>query len=134
MANDNAASVSFEGLVGNLLRVGAVDLARLDGFQYVPYEGLAVEVAKIQELKASFFECFWETSGKVAVRTLAFVCFLIGFVFFLAIFLSFVCFLIGFVYLVQEASPDHPSEDNRMSEDRRSPSGNGAAGSSGAQV
>ena len=71
MANDNAASVSFEGLVGNLLRVGAVDLARLDGFQYVPYEGLAVEVAKIQELKAAFFERFWETSGKVAVRTLA---------------------------------------------------------------
>ena len=44
VANDNAASVSFEGLVGNLLRAGAVDLARLDGFHYVPYEGLAVEV------------------------------------------------------------------------------------------
>jgi len=27
IANDNAASVSFEGLVGNLLRAGAVDLA-----------------------------------------------------------------------------------------------------------
>ena len=26
VANDNAASVSFEGLVGNLLRTGAVDL------------------------------------------------------------------------------------------------------------
>ena len=36
VANDNAASVSFKGLVGNLLRAGAVDLARLDGFQYVP--------------------------------------------------------------------------------------------------
>ena len=55
VANDNAASVSFEGFVGNLLRVDAVDLARLDGFQCVPYEGLAVEVEKIQELKASFF-------------------------------------------------------------------------------
>jgi len=32
---------------------------------------LVVEVAKIQELKASFFERFWETSVKVAVRTLA---------------------------------------------------------------
>ena len=27
IANDNAASVSFEGLVGNLLHAGAVDLA-----------------------------------------------------------------------------------------------------------
>ena len=71
VANDNAASVSFEGLVGNLLRAGAVDIARLDGFQYVPYEGLAVEVARIQEVKAAFFEQFWEPSGKVAVRTLA---------------------------------------------------------------
>ena len=83
-------------------------------------------------MKASFFERFWETSGKVAVRTLAAAAAEVGF--FLAIFLSFVCFLIGFVYLVQEASPDCPSEDNRMSEDQRSPSGIGAAGSSGAQV
>ena len=59
------------GLVGNLLRAGAVDLARLEGFQYVPYEGLAEEVAKIQEVKVAFFEQFWEPSGKVAVRTLA---------------------------------------------------------------
>jgi len=29
VANDNAASVSFEGLVGNLLRAGAIDLAKL---------------------------------------------------------------------------------------------------------
>ena len=71
VANDNAASVSFEGLVGNLLRAGVIDLARLDGFQYVPYEGLTVEVARIQEVKAAFFEQFWEPSGKVAVRTLA---------------------------------------------------------------
>ena len=33
IANENAASVSFEGVVGNLLRAGAVDLARLDDFQ-----------------------------------------------------------------------------------------------------
>ena len=71
VANDNAASVSFEGLVGNLLRAAAVDLARLDGFQYVPYEGLAVEVAIVQEVKSVFFEQFWEPSGKVVVRTLA---------------------------------------------------------------
>ena len=70
VANDNAASVSFEGLVGNLLHAGAVDVARLDGFQYVPYEGLTMEVARIQEVKAAFFERFWETSGKVVVRTL----------------------------------------------------------------
>ena len=92
MANDNAASVSFEGLVGNLVRVGAVDLARLDRFQYVPYEGLVVEVAKIQELKASFFERFWETSGKVAVRTLAAAAAEVGL--FSAIFLSFCFFLL----------------------------------------
>ena len=37
VANDNAASVSFEGLVGNLLRAGAIDLAKLqEGFWYVP--------------------------------------------------------------------------------------------------
>ena len=72
VANDNAASVSFEGLVGNLLRVGAVDLSKLEGdFQYVPYEGLSEEVAKIQEVKIAYFERFWEPSGKVAVRTLA---------------------------------------------------------------
>jgi len=71
VANDNADSVSFEGLVGNLLRAGVVDLARLDDFQYVPYEGLAAEVGRIQEVKAAFFERFWESSGKVAVRTLA---------------------------------------------------------------
>ena len=92
-----------------------------------------MEVAKIQELKAAFFERFWETSGKVAVRTLAAAAAEVGL--FSATFrFVFFCFLIGFVYLVQEASPDRPSEDNRMSEDWRSPSGNGAAGSSGAQV
>ena len=37
-------------------------------------------------------------------------------------------------YFVQGSTPDHPSEDNRMSEARRSPSGNDAGGSSGAQV
>jgi len=59
VANDNAASVSFEGLVGNLLRAGAVDLVRLqEGFQYVPYEGLAEEVARIHEVKVAFFEQF----------------------------------------------------------------------------
>ena len=72
VANDNAASVSFEGLVGNLLRVGAVDLSKLEGdFQYVPNEGWSEEVAKIQEVKIAYFERFWEPSGKVAVRTLA---------------------------------------------------------------
>ncbi|XP_039838346.1 uncharacterized protein LOC120698701 [Panicum virgatum] len=109
VANDNAASVSFEGLVGNLLRAGAVDLARLEGFQYVPYEGLAEEVAKIQEVKVALFEQFWEPSGKVAVRTLA-------------------------AAATEGSTPDQPSEDNRMSEARRSPSGNDAGGSSGAQV
>ena len=63
VANDNAASISFEGLVGNLLRVGAVDLSKL--------EGLSEELAKIQEVKIAYFERFWEPSGKVAIRTLA---------------------------------------------------------------
>jgi len=50
--------------------VQAVDPS-VDGFHYLPYKGLAVEVARIQEVKAAFFEQFWETSGKIAVRTLA---------------------------------------------------------------
>ena len=72
VANDNALSVSFKGLVGNLLRAGAVDLSKIEGdFQYVPYEGLSEEVDKIQNVKIAYFERFWEPSGKVAVRTLA---------------------------------------------------------------
>ena len=72
VANDNAASVSFEGLVGNLLRAGAVDLSRLEGgFQYVPYESLSEEVDRIQDVKVAYFEHFWAPSGRVAVRTLA---------------------------------------------------------------
>ena len=68
VANDNTVSISFEGLVGNPLRVSAVDLSKLEGdFQYVPYEGLSEEVAKIQEVKIAYFEHFWEPSGKVAV-------------------------------------------------------------------
>ena len=71
VANDNAASVSFEGLVGNLLHAGAVDLSKIEGdFQYVPYEGLSEEVDRIQNVKIAYFERFWEPSGKVAVRTL----------------------------------------------------------------
>jgi hypothetical protein len=58
VANDNAASVSFEGLVGNLLRAGAVDLVRLqEGFQYVPYEGLAEEVAVAEPPELSRLKC-----------------------------------------------------------------------------
>ena len=59
VANDNAASVSFEGLVGNLLRAGAIDLAKLqEGFRYVPYKDLSEEVARIQDVKVAFFERF----------------------------------------------------------------------------
>jgi hypothetical protein len=65
-------SVSFEGLVGNLLRAGAVDLSKLEGgFQYVPYEGLSEEVSQIQDVKMAYFKRFWEPSGKVDIRTLA---------------------------------------------------------------
>ena len=72
VANDNTASVSFEGLVENLLCAGAVDLSKIEGdFQYVPYEGLSEEVDRIQNVKIAYFECFWEPSGKVVVRTLA---------------------------------------------------------------
>ena len=72
VANDNAASISFEGLVGNLLRAGAVDLSKLEGgFQYVPYKGLSEEINKIHDVKIVYFDRFWEPSGKVAVRTLA---------------------------------------------------------------
>ena len=90
-------------------------------------------MGRIQEVKAAFFERFWETSGKVAVRTLAAAAAEVGLVP-AAFCFFFYLFLIGFVYLVQGATPDRSSEDNRMSEDRRSPSGNVAAGSSGAQV
>ena len=90
-------------------------------------------MGRIQDVKAAFFERFWETSGKVAIRTLAAAAAEVGLV--PATFRFFFClFLIDFVYLVQEATPDRPSEDNRMSDDRRSPSRNDAAGSSGAQV
>ena len=72
VANDNAASVFFEGLVGNLLHASAVDLSKIEGgFQYVPYEGLSEEVNKIQDVKIAYFERFWEPSGRVAVQTLA---------------------------------------------------------------
>ena len=60
VANDNAASVSFEGLIGNLLRAVAIDLAKLqEGFRYVLYEGLSEEVPKIQDVKVAFFERFY---------------------------------------------------------------------------
>ena len=87
-------------------------------------------MGRIQKVKATFFERFWETSGKVVVRTLASAAAEVGLVPVTFLFL----FLIDFVHLVQGATPDRSSEDNRMSEDRRSPSGNDAGGSSGAQV
>ena len=40
-------------------------------FQYVPYESLAEELARIQDVKMAFFEKFWYPSGKDAVRALA---------------------------------------------------------------
>jgi len=135
VANDNAASVSFEGLVVNLLRAGAIDLSKLGGdFQYIPYEGLSEEVARIQEVKVAYFERFWDPSGKVAVRTLATAAAAeVGLIpsshpsFFLCLFLAK-------LFLAQELIPDQPSEDNQTSEVRRSPSGRDAGGSSGAQV
>jgi len=110
VANDNAASISFEGLVGNLLHAGAVDLSKLEGdFQYVPYEGLSEEVAKIQEVKIAYFERFWEPSGKVAVRTLATA--LTG-VSLLSASSAFLVFLLSCgktLLFVQELIPDQPS-------------------------
>ena len=87
---------------------------------------------KIQEVKVAFFKQFWEPSGKVAVRTLAAAATEVGLVL-SAVRFSSVCFF-KFVYSVQGPTPDQPSEDNRMSEDRRYPSGHDAGGSSGAQV
>jgi len=92
-------------------------------FQYVPYEGLSEEVARIQEVKVAYFECFWDPSGKVAVRTLATAAAAeVGLIpsshpsFFLCLFLAK-------LFLAQELIPDQPSEDNQTSEVRRSPSG-----------
>ena len=110
--------------MGNLLRASTIDLSKLGGdFQYVPYEGLSEEVARIQEVKVAYFECFWDPSGKVAVRTLATAAAAeVGLIpsshpsFFL-------CLLLAKLFLAQELIPDQPSEDNQMSEVRRSPSG-----------
>ena len=103
-------------------------------FQYVPYECLSEEVARIQEVKVAYFERFWDPSGKVAVRTLATAAAAeVGLIpsshpsFFLCLFLAK-------IFLAQELIPDQPSEDNQTSEVRRSPSGCDAGGSSGAQV
>ena len=72
IAGDNVASLTFEGLLGNLLWAGSMDLSRLEGdFQFVPYDGLSDEVSKIQDVKAAFFERFWYPSGRDAVRALA---------------------------------------------------------------
>jgi len=122
--------------VGNLLRASAIDLSKLGGdFQYVPYEGLSEEVARIQEVKVAYFERFWDPSGKVAVRTLAAAAAAeVGLIpsshpsFFLCLFFA------KLFRLAQELIPDQPSEDNQTSEVRRSPSGHDADGSSRAQV
>jgi hypothetical protein len=135
VANDNAASVSFEGLVGNLLRAGAVDLSKLEGaFQYVPYEGLSEEVSQIQDVKMAYFERFWEPSGKVVVRTLAAAA--TGVIFSFGLPFVFV-FLLSHgknLLFAQELNVDHPSEVGSMPEAGRSPSGREADGSPRAQV
>ena len=72
ITNENAAAVYFEGLIGNLLRAESLDLLVLEeDFQYVPYEGLSEELAKVQDVKVAFFEKFWGPSGKDVVRALA---------------------------------------------------------------
>jgi len=72
VANGNATSVSFVGLVGNLLWARGLNLSLLEGgFQYVPYEGLSEELVKIQDVKVAFFEKFWEPSGMSVVHALA---------------------------------------------------------------
>ena len=135
VANNNAASVSFEGLIGNLLRAGAVDLTRLlGGFQYVPYEGLSEEVARIQEVKVAFFERFWEPSGKVAVRTLAATAAEVGSFRKILPFEGFVSLAFGKVFFLQETMPSQPSEDGRSPGAGTSPSGREASGTPGAQV
>ena len=112
VANDNTASVSFEGLVGNLLRAGAVDLSKMEGdFQYVPYEGLSEEVDRIQNVKIAYFERFWEPSGKVAVRTLAAAATGVSFLSD-GFFLAFFCFWLSrckTLLFVQELNHDQPS-------------------------
>jgi len=96
---------------------------------------LSEEVVRIQEVKVAYFECFWDPSGKVAVRTLATAAAAeVGLIplshpsFFLCLFLA------KLFCLAQELIPGQPSEDNQTSEVRRSPSGHDAGGSSGAQV
>ena len=72
VANENTASMAFEGLIGSLLRAERFDLSVLEGdFQYIPYEGLIEELARIQEVKNAFFKKFWGPSGKGVVHALA---------------------------------------------------------------
>ena len=135
VANDNAVFISFEGLVGNLLSAGTIDLSKLEGgFQYVPYEGLSEEVSKIQDVKMAYFDRFWEPSGKVAVRTLAAaatgVIFSVGLLFVFGFLLSCGKTLL----FMQELNLDHPSGVGSMPEADRSPSGREADGSPRAQV
>ena len=134
VANDNAASISFEGLVGNLLRAGAIDLAKLhEGFRYVPYEDLSEEVDRIQDVKVAFFERFWGPSGKDVVRTFAVAASEVGFL--PCDFpLSFLLASDKVLLFAQEMVPDEPSEGDRAPGARRSPSGRNASGSLGAQV
>jgi hypothetical protein len=135
VASDNAASVSFEGLVGNLLQFGAVDLSKLRGdFQYIPYEGLSEEVARIQELKITFFERFWEPSGRVAVRTLAATAAEVGSFRKILPFEGFVLLAFGKVFLAQETVTSQPLEDGRSPGAGTSPSGREASGAPRAQV
>jgi len=73
VASDNAASLFCEGLLGHQVRGGCTDLAKLaeDDFTFVPYGDLSGEVLGVQPVKAAFFEKFWYTSRKEAVRDLA---------------------------------------------------------------
>jgi hypothetical protein len=86
-------------------------------------------------VKAAFFERFWESSGKVAVRTLAAAAAVVGFVpATLFLFFSFVLLLIVFVSLVPEVTLDRPSGIVGTPEDSRTPSGRDVNVSPRAQV
>ena len=73
VAGNNAVSLSLETILGNLISLACQDVAKLaaDDFVFKRYDELAKEVAKVQDVKANFFQCFWYPTGKEAMRALA---------------------------------------------------------------
>ena len=91
-------------------------------------------MARIQELKITFFERFWEPSGRVAIWTLVATAAEVGSFRKILPSEGFVLLAFGKVFFLQETMPSQPSEDGRSPGAGASPSGREASGAPGAQV